>query len=501
MVLKGKMKIYYTLCFLPLIAVAVFCIRYNQNPMNFFLPDSLWNDELLYYKTIEGIKEYGVPQGYFGYNESRAILGTFGAWSPVIYTLDAIWGSICGWNYNMPIVARFVFSSIAFLIYAHEKKPNHIECVNIILYVSFFTLYARYLMSQMADCHIIALMILFLAFNYMCEINGCKMGDTITSVLIVVLTLMRPYYILLWLVAAARDNEDKKSLLKHGIIGLLSLIFYFVITHYMTAAYFSPLINVEWLKLIIRNPVDGIKNMFAIVAVATANVCLYIKCAWSQGDDIGMQYFIYGVITTIFIVMAVTSKQKNSRRRWFAWCTVNILFLFAIMLFYDIKVGSRHLMPFIIAEGVMLLGSSELKLYSKLLLIMVVCYLSLIRFNIPYLTTLPRYNEQLESTLMQINSRLDEEIVIESQDRWSNTILWVISDRDGAYPWKTLYALPPGMGINICTYQYILENFEDLSAGYIACTAGGDIATLCRSSGYKEVIRINDQNVCIYKRL
>lgn len=91
-----KKRLYILYVLLPLIAIGIFCLRYNQNIFNYFLPNSQWNDEVIYYKTIEGITEYGIPQGYFGYNESRASIGTFGAWSPIIYVFDAIWGGVFG---------------------------------------------------------------------------------------------------------------------------------------------------------------------------------------------------------------------------------------------------------------------------------------------------------------------------------------------------------------------------------------------------------------------
>ena len=94
--MRYKVKPYMLLSLLPLVAIVVFCFRYNQDFFQYFLPNSRWNDELFYYKTIEGITRYGMPQGYFGYNESHALVGTLGAWSPIIYTFDAIWGAYSG---------------------------------------------------------------------------------------------------------------------------------------------------------------------------------------------------------------------------------------------------------------------------------------------------------------------------------------------------------------------------------------------------------------------
>ena len=45
-----------------------------------YLPASAWSDEVYYAKQLSAVVTHGVPQGYFGFNESHAEIGRFAAW-------------------------------------------------------------------------------------------------------------------------------------------------------------------------------------------------------------------------------------------------------------------------------------------------------------------------------------------------------------------------------------------------------------------------------------
>ena len=72
------------LALVPLLCVALRCAIDGKTLFDVYLPASPWNDELFYYKLTEGVLEYGVPQGYFGFNESHGRYLSFAAWSPVL---------------------------------------------------------------------------------------------------------------------------------------------------------------------------------------------------------------------------------------------------------------------------------------------------------------------------------------------------------------------------------------------------------------------------------
>lgn len=494
LLIKTKFKAYMVLPLLPIIAVMVYCWRYGASITNYFLPNSQWNDEVVYYKTIEGIIHYGIPKGYFGYNESHAIIGTFGAWSPIIYVFDSVWGKIFGWNYFSPIIARMFFAVLSFWVYAILCKPNCKETVCISLFLISFSLYTRYLVSQMADPYMTSLLVIFLAL-YECHTNtNDKKHHVIIAFIVTVLVLMRPYYVLLWL-AVVDFKAKKRTMVFDGLIAVISLIASVMISRYMTAPYFSSLINLDWLRLLIQNPGEGIRNVLSILADAISLINNSVMQAFLNGDSVGLQYFIFYLLTVVLLILGIMNKAKL---RYFPWVAINVILWFAIVLLYDVNVGSRHLMPFIVIEGLVI--AREKSKYIIMGLVVVTCYLCLFRCTDSYLMACPTYSESLDIQLKGIEEQWAVKEELSEDDKWKNTVIWVLSDVDGAFPWQTLYALPPGMGINLCNYNYVTDNFFELKPRYIACTAEGEVSRLCNQNGYRLVVSGNDMNMCIYEK-
>ena len=66
----------------PLVVCLLHCWRLGGGLWEVYLPNSQNNDDLFYFKQVQGVIEYGFPQGYFGFNESHASSLSFAAWSP-----------------------------------------------------------------------------------------------------------------------------------------------------------------------------------------------------------------------------------------------------------------------------------------------------------------------------------------------------------------------------------------------------------------------------------
>lgn len=102
---------------LPVICCLVYCAAQGHQLSDVYLPSSEWNDELLYYKQVEGIINYAYPLGYFGYNESRALTLSFGAWSPLLFFPWIIWGLLFGWNFMSPILCNIFLMSLSCFLF------------------------------------------------------------------------------------------------------------------------------------------------------------------------------------------------------------------------------------------------------------------------------------------------------------------------------------------------------------------------------------------------
>ena len=67
-------------------------LLYGVPVTGIYLPASSWSDEVVYSKQLAAVVQYGAPQGYFGFNESHAELGTFAAWGPAVFWVYALPG-------------------------------------------------------------------------------------------------------------------------------------------------------------------------------------------------------------------------------------------------------------------------------------------------------------------------------------------------------------------------------------------------------------------------
>ena len=112
---------------IPIIACISYGILQGIWIGDFYLPASEWNDEVLYFKQIEGVINYGIPQGYFGYNESTAKELNFSAWSPITLILYVLWGRVFGWSYNAPVICNIVLIGIGLAFLVYKVKMNYMQ--------------------------------------------------------------------------------------------------------------------------------------------------------------------------------------------------------------------------------------------------------------------------------------------------------------------------------------------------------------------------------------
>lgn len=76
----------------PLLSAALFCLKDGRMIWDIYIPLGGWSDEITYYKQIEGILSYGLPRGYFGYNQSRALYGSLAVWGLIPLIPYVVWG-------------------------------------------------------------------------------------------------------------------------------------------------------------------------------------------------------------------------------------------------------------------------------------------------------------------------------------------------------------------------------------------------------------------------
>lgn len=181
---------------LPLLCCLVRTAAEGRSIGQVYLPSSEWNDELFYFKQVEGIVNYGFPRGYFGFNESHALQLSFAAWSPVLVFPWILWGLLFGWNLLSPVICNIVLLTITMFVFVWLVKPTWKQLGILTVLFSLYSLFVRYMLSGMPEVICFSLLILFygLAMSYLKKESCGKL--TAMFVISVLLTLMRPYMLL-----------------------------------------------------------------------------------------------------------------------------------------------------------------------------------------------------------------------------------------------------------------------------------------------------------------
>ncbi|MCR5753622.1 MAG: hypothetical protein K6G30_02250 [Acetatifactor sp.] len=496
---------------LPVVCVLVYCGTQGRHLSEVYLPGSEWNDELFYYKQVEGIVHFGFPQGYFGFNESHALKLSFAAWSPVLVFPWIIWGLLFGWNLMSPIICNIVFLSLTMFFFVWLTKPAWKQLGVLTLLFSFFTLFIRFMLSAMPEIICFGMLILFygVAVNYLERERGWKLG--ILFGMASVMTLMRPYLLLCLLLPMFLWIRSSKWKGVAGSLGIfaLTLTAYALIKHYLGAEYFAPLFFTDWFTTFFTDGIGaGVHHFFGTLYYMGTDFFRHIRLGVLTGLASGAYFFVFLTAGAILILQGwkdLRRGKKNSAVIELHLGLCYVAMLFAILLMYKLTEGSKHLLTFV-AAGIFIVSLMETKTYKKaVLLAALFAYFfsykasgNFYDFGVPFAENdrMAQVNEW--QALYDGMMELSEDV----PPNFENVVIWVLHDtvegKNVYMKWQVLYGLPRGFGISCCMPEYVAENMDTLQSRYIATVSGGSIDKLCEDAGYRLWYR--DGDVALYER-
>ena len=251
---------------LPLVCCLIRTAAEGRSIGQVYLPSSEWNDELFYFKQVEGIVNYGFPMGYFGFNESHALQLSFAAWSPVLVFPWILWGLVFGWNLLSPVICNIVLMTVTMFVFVWLVKPTWKQLGILTVLFGLYSLFVRYMLSGMPEVICFSMLILFygLAMSYLQkESKGKLIAMFVISVLLV---LMRPYMLLfLALACFFWIREDRKwGSIGSVIVVAVTGILYVLIKHYLGAEYFTP------------SPADMLNDLYLGLSVAALGLVIWV---------------------------------------------------------------------------------------------------------------------------------------------------------------------------------------------------------------------------------
>ena len=530
---------------LPLLCCLVRTAAEGRSIGQVYLPSSEWNDELFYFKQVEGIVNYGFPRGYFGFNESHALQLSFAAWSPVLVFPWILWGLLFGWNLLSPVICNIVLLTITMFVFVWLVKPTWKQLGILTVLFSLYSLFVRYMLSGMPEVICFSLLILFygLAMSYLKKESCGKL--TAMFVISVLLTLMRPYMLLfLALACYFWICRNKKA----GWIGSILIvaatgITYALIKHYLGAEYFTPLFYTDWITTFFTDGIGaGFRNLFG--TLYWKGLEFYRHCIEGGRNDLASGAFFDGYLLVLLILLvqsfldirtlrrakrveriAMEPEDKKVREALFGPYTLTedrkrglhnqlvievhfalslIAMLFAHLLMYKMVEGSKHFLTFI-AAGIFIVSMLETRYYKKAVLLgAAFLYLYSFKAVEPYDYQIPYVTEERQAQVEYWREIFSEKLAMDTEQvpNYENVVIWTFGDETPEghqnLKWQLLYSAPKGFGISCCAREYITEHLTELQSRYLATVSGGAIDEMCRTAGYEELGR--DADMVLYQR-
>lgn len=502
---KAALLKYAVIFVFPFLLCFFYCVFRGIDIFNLYLPNSHNNDSLFYYKLVEGILSDGVPRGFYGFNESKALVGSFAAWSPALLIPWTIWGFLFGWGYGSVFVSNIVYFAIALTVFVYLTK---MEWRNILFMLGVLVLYPSlpiHFLSALPEVVVASVMIVYFGFAIRGVKEACPLWCTIPMfVCSIYLTVCRPYMIILVLLPCYYliKAKVKGACLYAGTLFVSGIVLYYVCNHFFTSAYFSPLFDVSVIKTFLKGNLSEAFWLCVIyVKNMTVDVGRFISGAFTYGLTAGTQYVVAGIVAVSLSVFCVSKKEQEQRPANIIF-TVTLISVFAaiFLLLRKANEGGRHVWVFTIVGCILMFCNkwSKKTIVFGTLLIGTLGLFLIQGSMIPTDYDVPAQDKALKSDVEYWERTFSEKNVsVSEQLSYDNTCVWVLTDGDRITNHKELYALPEGMGISCCTADYVTGNLDGLKSGYIATAADGEIDILCRQKGWMEIGRT--ENVVIYR--
>ncbi len=489
----------------PFVSVYLLCAFQGGNLFDIYLPNSLWNDEVFYYKQIEAMVHYGIPQGYFGYDESRAAYLTFGAWSPFMHVPYAVYGWVFGWNLLSPILVNILFMTIAFCVLVIVLKPDIIASLFLILFNLFFTPGSRHIASGMAEAFAFAVSIALVTMLIkILDSEKSRVYDIIFFLISAYGILLRPYFaifLVVYIILMIFRKKYVKSIVAAATTAV-SVILYFWVENNLSAPYFKPITEIDNFLFVLQNETFSrlIEFTGEILNRNLTTVYLYSFGMFRSDspivpDGLTFIYMVFFVLLLVLIIKLVLSfilKEKENKKICAVAIFIMVSVFIATIILYN---NGRHLM-FSIYTAIIVLSLMKFK-SGKIFFILTLVACIFLTVNDPFYTIVPMKDsgEQQQAQHQQLEQTLEQNMPQAglTHDRYENTVAVVYVDFNQQQgittKWQDLYFFPKGYGLNL-----MVNLPEVYKSKYIFTPLGGKVEQSILEHGKKEDLMIAEWN-------
>ncbi len=492
--------LYVVLTILPWLCCAAYCLKTGNSIKDIYLPASQWNDEIIYYKEVESLVHFGRTMGFFGYAENHALIGGLSVWSPVLLLPWYLWGLLFGWNLLAPVWCNLALLTLAMALFCVLARPSKRQSLWIGIFYVLFLHFTRYALSAQVEVTVYAFLIIALGIVYSLKRKFSYRKIVLLYVFLTLLTLMRPYLVLLSVIPGYLLVKRNKRFVGAGVgIVLLQLFLYFAMTHYFCSPYLDGegLVSSSWLEMFFTEGFKGGLKNFLYIFLSSWNQ--YMGYIWSSISG-GSSYAenagaMFALVFGLFCYKLACGVQKKEREQiiWNGfWIFYFIIMLLAAIYMFGIASGQKHMLCFVVL-GLFVFAMDGLEASKSVGLGLVMAYFFV--FSTAgggYAWGIPYVDLNIQKEIRDGETVLDKEIQLTEDLSFDNTIIWTFGDVVGDQlvdtNWQMLYALPPGMGINMCLFDSLASDLSNVQSKYIFVVADGRTDQHCRKVGAKKLV-------------
>lgn len=506
-------KISFFLLFIltPLISAILFCLKDGRSISDIYIPLGGWSDEITYYKQIEGILSHGMPKGYFGYNQSRALYGPLGVWGLIPLIPYIVWGFCFGWNYTSPIYANIFFGMLALAGVYFILRPRKRTMGVISLFWLCNQFLNRYVLSGVIEASVMMQLMLVIALGEYLLSERIRSQDNrsftpakdkaamiLCTVLISFMTLARPYFAVLYLLPLWKALRDKNKIwvITLPLVSVGTIVLFFLNNRYFCSTYFSNVLSFDGILA------AGIDGLFAQIIDSFVNI---VKLIWYairySGSGVGWYYLLLGTELLVMLCTCIFRKVKKQKMPPLFVATLigNCLILLSIIIMYDLGVGARHILALIVVNAVLLLTEVH---WCWGVVLAGICLFSIYRTQ--GADALPYQDDAYVAYMNELEADFAEVVQVTDELSYDNVVAMPTADHDASNPelsvctyYGLMFAMPSGVGISL-DFEDFYENPENLKAGYILVHPDGQIRQTLEEIGMKCVYE--REELILYKR-
>lgn len=495
---------------MPLLICLLYCLIRGVKLWDLYLPASYNNDCVFYYKLVESVAGMGTPSGYFGFNESHALIGGFAAWSPLIVMPWALWGVIFGWSYSSVFVCNIVLFSVALALFVFLAEPEFKELGALFVLLLLFPSFTIHLLNALPEIVLMSFMAVFLGLAVRSAKREPKAASiAVMFVIAAYLTMVRPYMVLFIFLPAfflCKLKRKSAGIIAGILVAIVSFAGNVLIGRYFTSEYFTPLFDTEIIKLFLNGRFsEGFWTSVYVFKDMCGGIAGAMLGAFSYGLTMGTQYVV-AIVTAVFALILAFKKGENKMRPVylvFSVSTFSVLFAIVFLL-RKVNEGGRHLWIFAVTGLLLccLSGFKALGIAMKGAVAVLLTFFVIRGAMVPTDYDIPIRDEKTVQNVEYWQQVFEEKLADDDACGYDNTVAWVFIDytEDGAVvtEYSELYALPKGMGISCCYPDYVMDNFGSVKSRYIITDARGNVSKLCENKGLEVVGE--HENVIMYQR-